>query len=135
MGEIIIGFFEMFTSSSADSASAVVPRPPASGSNSRSILSADLKITGDIRSTGAVEILGEVDGTVSVQSLTIGAEGRVSGDIIADQVEIRGRFDGSAKTENFTMRAAAQVSADVTYQTLVIESGAQIQGKFRKPKA
>lgn len=125
----------MFSSSSSDSASPSVPRPPSSGSNTRSILSADLKITGDIRSTGAVEILGEVDGTVSVQSLIIGAEGRVSGDIVAEQVEIRGQFDGMAKTSGFTMRASAQVSAEVTYQTLVIESGAQIQGRFRKPKA
>ena len=122
-------------SSSSDSSAPTIPRPTGAGSNSRSILSADLKITGDIRSTGAVEILGEVDGTVTVQSLTIGAEGRISGDIAADQVEIRGRFDGNAKTEGFTLRASAQVSADVTYQTLVIESGAEIQGRFRKTKA
>jgi cytoskeletal protein CcmA (bactofilin family) len=109
--------------------------PVTHGSNSRSILSADLKITGDIRSTGEVEILGEVDGTVTVQSLTIGAEGRISGDIAAEKVEIRGRFEGTVKTDGFTLRGAAQVTVDATYETLVIESGAQVHGRFRKAKA
>ncbi|RXL76515.1 polymer-forming cytoskeletal protein, partial [Citrobacter sp. AAK_AS5] len=35
-------------------------------------------------------------------------------------------------TQDFTMRATAQVAADVTYATLVIESGAQIEGRFSK---
>ena len=33
------------------------------------------------------------------------------------------------------MRATAQVAADVTYATVVIESGAQIEGRFSLAKA
>ena len=36
--------------------------------------------------------------------------------------------------EHRTLRAAAQVAADVTYNTLIIESGAQIEGRFAKSK-
>ena len=42
------------------------PAPPRAGASNagKSVLSSDLKITGDITSTGAVEVHGEVDGTI-----------------------------------------------------------------------
>ncbi|MBE0555519.1 MAG: polymer-forming cytoskeletal protein, partial [Rhodobacteraceae bacterium] len=100
----------------------------------RSLLAADLKISGEISSTGTLEIMGEVDGTVQAQALIVGAEGRVNGDVTAQSVEIRGKLDGKVTSQSFTLRAAAQVAADVTYSTLVIESGAQIEGRFRLNK-
>lgn len=120
-------------SKTADPTSAPT-RPAGAGSNTRSLLAADLKITGEISSTGTLEIMGEVDGTVQAQALIVGAEGRVNGDLTAQSVEIRGKLDGKVTSQSFTLRAAAQVAADVTYSTLVIESGAQIEGRFRLNK-
>lgn len=113
------------------------PPRPGSGnvsSNNRSILSSDLKITGEISSTGTIEVLGEIDGTVSAIGLIIGAEGRVTGQVNAETVEVKGRLDGRVDSLSFTLRAAAHVAADVTYATLVIESGAQIEGRFSRVK-
>ena len=116
------------------------PRPgpgTASGntsSNNRSILSSDLRITGEITSTGTIEVLGEVDGTVSAIGLIIGAEGRVTGQVNAETVEVKGRLDGRVDSLTFTLRAAATVAADISYATLVIESGAQVEGRFSKVK-
>ena len=111
---------------------APAPRPSSSGaaSNTRSTLAADLKITGDIRSTGSIELLGEVDGTLSAQNVLIGGDGRMTGDISAEQVEIKGRHEGRVASQTFTLRASAQVKADIGYSTLIIESGAQIEGRF-----
>ena len=108
------------------------PHRPAIGglSNSRSILAVDLKITGEVRSTGSVELLGEVDGTVSAHTLLIGNDGRMTGDISAEEVEIKGRHDGRVASQSFTLRASAEVKADIGYSRLVIESGAQIEGRF-----
>lgn len=109
------------------------PTRPSSGgaaSNTRSTLAADLKITGDIRSTGSIELLGEVDGTLSAQNVLIGGDGRMTGDISAEQVEIKGRHEGRVASQTFTLRASAQVKADIGYSTLIIESGAQIEGRF-----
>jgi cytoskeletal protein CcmA (bactofilin family) len=114
------------------------PQRPASGStgtNNRSIFSADLKIVGDVSSTGTVEVMGEVEGTIAAHTLTIGGEGRVQGQIAADSVEIKGKMDGRIDANSFVLRAAAQVTADVSYVTLVIESGASVDGRFSKPKA
>jgi cytoskeletal protein CcmA (bactofilin family) len=117
-------------SKTADPASAPVRPSTGTPSNTRSTLAADLKITGDIRSSGSIELLGEVDGTLSAQTVLIGTDGRMTGDISAEQVEIKGRHEGRVASQTFTLRASAQVKADIGYSTLVIESGAQIEGRF-----
>lgn len=121
-------------SKTADPTSA--PQRPNLGaaSNTRSIFSADLKITGDVRSSGNIEILGEVEGTVQAHGLTIGGDGWMSGDISAETVEIKGRQAGQIACKDITLRAAAQVTASISYSSLVIESGAQIEGRFARNK-
>ena len=113
-----------------------VPRPSAPGSNSaRSVLGADLKITGEITSSGSVEVLGEIDGNITANGLIIGQEGRVKGSVTAHTVEVKGKFDGKVGCESFTLRASSEVKADVNSVALIIESGAHIEGRFTKPKA
>lgn len=114
---------------------ATPPRPPTgTGSNTRSILAHDLKINGDVRSSGAIDLLGEVEGTVQAQSLTIGSDGWMSGDISAETVDVKGRQSGQIASQTLTLRASAQVTSNISYTTLVIESGAQIEGRFARNK-
>ena len=98
-------------------------------------MSSDLKIVGEITSTGTIEVLGDVEGSVSAHGLIIGGEGRVTGQVSAETVEVKGKLEGRVDSQSFTLRAAAQVAADVSYTTLIIESGAQIEGRFSKSKA
>ena len=122
-------------SKTADPTSAPAAPTRAPGGNARSsILAQDLKITGEIHSSGTVEILGEVDGNVTARGLVIGNEGRVTGTVQAETVEVKGKLDGAIASQAFTLRAAAQVKADVAYSVLVIESGAQIEGRFTRGK-
>jgi cytoskeletal protein CcmA (bactofilin family) len=117
-------------------ATPAVARPSAPGSNSaRSVLGPDLRITGEITSSGSVEVLGEIDGNITANGLIIGQEGRVKGTVTAHTVEVKGKFDGKVTCESFTLRGSSVVKADVTTGSLVIESGAQIEGRFLKPKA
>lgn len=117
-------------SKTADPAAAPTRPSLGSSNSSRSILAADLKITGDIRSSGSVELLGEVDGTLQATSLVIGGDGVMTGDISATEVEVKGRHSGRVASQTFTLRSTADVKADIGYTTLVIESGAQIEGRF-----
>jgi cytoskeletal protein CcmA (bactofilin family) len=96
----------------------------------RSVLSADIRMSGDLTSGGTVEVLGEVNGDIVAQTLIVGGEGRVVGTVRAETLEVRGKLEGKAACVGFTLRAAAQVTAEVTYETLVIESGAVIDGRF-----
>ncbi len=112
------------------------PRPTSgtTGNAARSILASDLKITGEITSTGSVEVMGEIDGNLTAKTLVIGSEGRIAGSVTAETIEVKGKLDGSVTTDAFTMRAAAHVTADIVYQSVIIESGATIEGRFAKPK-
>jgi len=115
--------------------SPAAPRPTSPGSNAgRSVLGADLRITGEISTTGSVEVLGEIDGNITAHGLTIGQEGRVRGSVQAATVEVKGKLDGKVACESFTLRSTAEVKADITTDAIVIESGAVMDGRFLKPK-
>ena len=112
-----------------------VPRPTAPGANAgRSVLGADLRITGEITTSGSVEVLGEIDGNLTAYGLLIGQEGRVKGSVQATTVEVKGKLDGQVTCDSFTLRSSAEVKADVTTTGIVIESGAAMDGRFLKPK-
>lgn len=98
--------------------------------NTKSVLAQDLRITGEISSTGTIEVLGEIEGNLTARGLVVGLEGRMTGTVSAETVEVKGRLDGRVATHAFALRATAEVAADVSYTTLVIESGALIEGKF-----
>jgi cytoskeletal protein CcmA (bactofilin family) len=109
--------------------------PPRSPSRSaapggRTVLAADIRLSGDLGSSGTVEILGEVSGDVTAQTLIVGAEGQIKGSVKAEVVEVRGHLQGKVSCVTFTLRSSAIVAAEVNYDTLIIESGAQIDGKF-----
>jgi cytoskeletal protein CcmA (bactofilin family) len=122
----------MFSKTADPTAAPARPTASTVGGNTRSILSSDLRIVGEITSTGTVEILGEVEGSIAAHGLIIGGEGSVSGQVTADSVEVKGKLDGRVDSKSFTLRAAAQVAADISYSSLVIESGAQIEGRFTR---
>ena len=105
------------------------------GGNTKSVLAQDLRITGEITSTGTIEVLGEIEGNLTARGLIVGLEGRMTGTVSAETVEVKGRLDGRVATHAFALRATAEVAADVSYSTLVIESGALIEGKFLLNKA
>ena len=122
--------------SKPDTAPAAPQTARASNPNAgKSILASDLRITGEITSTGAVEVFGDVEGNLTARNLLIGGEGAVKGTVSSESLEVKGKLDGRVTTQSFTLRATAQVEADVTYTSLVIESGAQIEGRFNRPKS
>jgi cytoskeletal protein CcmA (bactofilin family) len=123
----------MFNKTDATAAPARPDRSAPSGKTS--VLGADLKITGEVTSAGSIEVLGDVDGTITAKGLVVGAEGKVTGIVTADDVEVKGRLDGKVSSGAFALRSTAVVAADVTYVSLVIENGAQIEGRFIKAKA
>ncbi len=108
------------------------PRPQ--GNAAKSVLSSDLRISGDITSDGVVEILGKIDGTVTARGLTVGPDGDVKATVSAETVEVKGQLEGRVSCANLILRGNARVTADVTYRTVVIESGAQIEGRFSQGK-
>jgi cytoskeletal protein CcmA (bactofilin family) len=100
----------------------------------RTVLASDIRLSGDLSSSGTVEILGQVNGDISAQTLIVGAEGQVKGSVRAETVEVRGHLEGKVSCLTFTLRSSAIVTAEVNYDVLMIESGAQIDGRFAHAK-
>ena len=115
-----------------DTAPAPPPRPSVPGG--RTVLDADIRLSGDLGSAGTVEILGEVSGDITARTLIVGTEGLVAGSVSAETVEVRGTLDGKVSCLSFTLRSSAVVTAEVNYDVLIIESGAQVDGRFRRAK-
>ena len=67
------------------STGAVVESNPVVKSSPPSIISADLKIVGDLNSNGEIQIDGAVNGDIRTKSLLVGETANIKGEIVADQ--------------------------------------------------
>lgn len=117
------------TSVSESSAPAPVagPRPGVP-----SIISADLKIVGDLNSNGDLQIDGAVEGSITSNALTIGESAVVRGALIADTVRIFGSVVGEVRANTVILSKTARVEGDITHQSLSMEAGAEINGRLSR---
>ena len=101
-------------------------KPPAS------ILSSDLHIKGNIRTTGDVQIEGQVDGDIRAHLLTVGEGATVKGELVADDVVINGRIIGRVRGIKVRLTSTARVEGDIIHKTIAIESGAHFEGSVQR---
>jgi cytoskeletal protein CcmA (bactofilin family) len=109
---------------------------PPSGFGSReaapSILSGDLKITGDVVGGGELVVAGAVQGDITAKKITIAEGGSVTGAVEAEVALVAGMLTGQLKAANVTLASTARVVADITHIALSIESGAVFEGYSRR---
>ncbi len=97
------------------------------GSNGeRSHFAAGAKLSGDLTVPGHIELSGHIDGKITADSIVIEANGSAIGELHADIVAIKGRLDGSIHGRDVKLHSSAKVSGEIFYQTLTIESGAEV---------
>jgi len=120
----------MFSKAKKSNGDAVAPKADAR-KQVPSIISASLRIVGNLVSAGDVQVDGIVDGDVKSRSLTISQGAAVNGSIEADSVYIQGQVNGQITAENVVLGATARVVGDVVHSNLVIESGAFLEGHCR----
>ena len=94
-----------------------------------SIIGADLTVTGNITSKGAIQVEGEIQGDVFCTTLVIGTQGRISGGVTAEEVNVHGRVVGSIRAINATLQSTAHVEGDIHHQSLKLEHGGFFEGK------
>ncbi len=97
-----------------------------------SVLGADLSITGDVVSAGPVRLDGRVEGNIRAPHLTVGAGARVSGRIEAETARIDGTVSGNLDVRDVLLSETAKVTGDILHQNLSIESGARVEGNFKR---
>jgi cytoskeletal protein CcmA (bactofilin family) len=88
-------------------------------------------VTGQVGGTSDLVIDGELEGQVQLEShVTIGAEGRVRGDITARTVRIGGRVVGNVRgIEKVEILPSGRLEGDVSAPRVVLAEGAFFKGK------
>ncbi len=97
-----------------------------------SIVSADMRIIGDVISQGETQIDGTVDGNVKSGTVTVGNAGTVNGEINADTVHVSGTVTGKIRAKTVTLAKTARLKGDIAHENLAIEAGAQFEGQVSR---
>jgi cytoskeletal protein CcmA (bactofilin family) len=105
--------------------------PPTKSIAAPSIISADLRITGNFESDGDIQIDGTVDGDIRSGRISISESAVVKGSLEAESVRIAGKVTGQVKARQVTLMKTAKVVADVMQESLAIEPGASFEGNCR----
>ena len=101
-------------------------KPPAS------VLSADLHVVGNLKTTGDIQVEGTVEGDIRAHLLTIGESATIKGEVTADDVVINGRIVGRVRGLKVRLTATARVEGDIIHKTIAIESGAHFEGSVQR---
>jgi cytoskeletal protein CcmA (bactofilin family) len=100
-----------------------------------SIISAELRIIGDLVCQGDLMIEGHVEGNIKCQSITVGETATIAGEIDCETARICGRVKGQIIGHAVTLTPTARVVGDIRHETIAIESGAYFEGQLRHREA
>jgi cytoskeletal protein CcmA (bactofilin family) len=95
-----------------------------------SVLGADMAIKGDISASTDLHIDGRVEGDISCSTLVQGESSEVTGAIKAECARLSGIVRGSIVARELVILSSARIHGDVHYDSLTIEQGAQVDGRF-----
>jgi cytoskeletal protein CcmA (bactofilin family) len=109
------------------------PEAKAAESASRaSVLGPTLRFKGELSAQEDLIVQGSVEGSIThTQSLTVGTDGTMKGDIRARVIVIDGKVEGDMyATESVNIRATAKVKGNVFAPRVGISEGAFFQGQI-----
>ncbi len=111
---------------------ATTPSSHASASSKGSTLGATIRFKGDLVADEDLVVQGQVEGSIlHTRSLTIGAEGRMIGDIRARRIVVDGSVEGNLYAlESVALRSGAVVRGDVFAPRVAIDEGARLCGRI-----
>lgn len=97
-----------------------------------SIICSDMEIKGSIKSDGAVQIDGRVDGDITAGDITIGSSGNIIGEIKAETLRVKGTIKGSIRARKVELETGASVTGDIFHAALIIQPDASFEGKVKR---
>ena len=97
------------------------------------VISKGVKIEGKLSCSGNIRLDGEVQGDISSEGVVIiGENGKVNGQINADNITIGGKVTGTVKAKDkVVLESKANLKGDITTKALTVESGAVFNGNTK----
>jgi cytoskeletal protein CcmA (bactofilin family) len=109
------------------------PTPAAAESgNGVSSISAGMTVIGKIAGSGAVKILGRVEGELHASTVLIADGAEVEGDVVAEELTVGGRVKGTIRANRVRLNSTAIVEGDIFHRSLAIEENARFDGTSRR---
>lgn len=99
-------------------------------SSTFSVFGADIRIKGDVTASADLHIDGTVEGDVACTALVQGESGEIVGSITAETARLSGKVRGTITVRDLVVLKSARITGDVHYDSLTIEQGAQVDGRF-----
>jgi len=99
-----------------------------------SILSNDMHVTGQIVSSGDIQIEGMMDGDVRSHAVTVGEKAVIQGEVAGEVVTVFGTVIGTIRARRVHLCASCNVKGDIHHEALAIESGANFNGSVKREK-
>lgn len=90
----------------------------------------DVIIRGNIEASADLHVDGKVIGDIACASLVMGDASSVEGQIVAESARISGAVSGTIRVRELVVLRGASVEGDVSYETISIEQGAAVNGRF-----
>jgi len=97
-----------------------------------SLVTKDFNVLGNIISDGNIDFDGTLDGNVRAHTITIRSNGFIKGEIIAHTVLVYGKVRGLIRAKNIQLFASCNVEGILMHETISIEDGAFVDGKFKR---
>jgi cytoskeletal protein CcmA (bactofilin family) len=95
-----------------------------------SVLAADLAVRGNLTAEADLHIDGRIEGDVACAALVQGESSVITGAIIARSARLAGTVNGGVDVAELVITRTARILGDVAYDTLTIEQGARVEGRF-----
>lgn len=120
----------MFSKKPAERSPAAGARPVASSGGTFSVIGADVVIRGNVSASADLHIDGAIEGDIACAALVQGESSRIEGAIEAENARLSGQVKGTITVRELVVLRSARIEGDVHYDTLTIEQGAQVEGRF-----
>jgi len=105
---------------------------PAGADVGRSVFAPDLVVEGDVTSSGSIDVLGKVVGSLRAPEVFVAASGRVEGSVVAHDLVVFGAVAGTISARKVQLAPSAVVQADVIHERIAIEAGAELEGRLQR---
>ena len=99
----------------------------------RSHLGETMQLEGDLRTSGAIDIAGLINGNIFVSDITITETGSVRGSVEATSIEVNGHIEGKISADTVIVGKTAVIKGDIFFRnSLKTEEGADFDGYIKR---